>query len=97
MKTLLGVIFISGMLLTLAACSKEVEPAMTEARKVDASGKETTSLDAVPEAVLAAARTAIAGVAGAPGPMVLPGCSTYRTCPATSSITATSIAVGAAK
>jgi len=53
MKTTTRFILISVFVLGLAACGK---PDVGEGRKVEASGKEATSLDAVPAGVLAVAK-----------------------------------------
>lgn len=58
MKTLLIFITVSSVFLVLIGCTDQSEPVATEGRKVEASGKETTGLEAVPEAVLAVAREA---------------------------------------
>jgi hypothetical protein len=49
----------AALLLGLVACGGSDEPGVAEGRKVDASGKETTGLDAVPAEVLAAAYAAM--------------------------------------
>lgn len=49
---------LSALCLLLAACGEKAAPVADEGKKVAASGKQETGLDAVPAAVLAAARTA---------------------------------------
>lgn len=58
MKSQIQILTVLVALLMFAGCNQQPDPVVEEGTKVDASGKEATGLDAVPAAVLQAARAA---------------------------------------